>query len=64
MLAEVRLTCSTETLPVTGRKQAGLGNSKLLSLDKEPKEDERKRRKKSYFAPILPCLLLADGGVA
>ena len=59
---ELKLSLGLSPVTVAGQKKKG--NSKLLSLDKEPKEDERKRRKKSYFAPILPCLLLADGGVA
>ena len=40
MLAEVRLTSSTETLPVTGAGQKKKGHSKIISLMKESKDDE------------------------
>jgi len=39
MLAEVRLTSSTETLPVTGAGQKKKGDSKKVSLMKESKDE-------------------------
>ena len=47
LLDEVYLWSSTELCPVTGCKQAGLGNSKLLRMDWESKADERKEERKA-----------------
>ena len=43
-------------LTVAGQKKKG--DSKLLSLDKEPKEDERKEERKA----TQPCLLVGNVG--
>ena len=59
MLAEVRLTSSTETLPVTVAGQKKKGDSKILSLMKESKDDERKEERIASQPFFLSCPGLA-----